>query len=76
LTNAPTRDHFKHMIEILAKIIPHPSSSYDTNMLVLNWLLEIIDLISIDYANILETYLFSNLFGAVVTAAYSNEQEV
>ena len=29
LTNAPTRDYFKTIIEILIKLIPHPTSSLD-----------------------------------------------
>ena len=41
LSNAPTRDHFKQIVELLTKIIPHASSSYDTSILVLNWLYEV-----------------------------------
>lgn len=58
LTNGSTRDHFKTIIEVLGKIIPNSSSGYDTSMLVLKWLLEIVDLISIEYVNIFESVLF------------------
>ncbi len=68
LTNAPTRDHFKIMIEILTKIISHSSSSFDLSLLILNWLTEIIDLISTDNSYIFETPLFTNLYNGVITA--------
>ncbi len=58
VSDSPTRDHFKAIIENLIRLIPHESTSFDISLLTLNWLLEIIDLISIDYVNIFESSLF------------------
>jgi len=67
LTNAPTRDQFKIIIEILTKLISHTTSSFNLVSLILNWLVEIIDFISVENA-----YIFDSL----ICVAYSNETEI
>lgn len=58
LTNAPARDHFRTIVENLVQLIPHETTTFDISMLTLSWLLEIVDLVSIDYMNIFESALF------------------
>ncbi len=76
LTNAPTRDYFKTIIEIIVKILPHSSTTLDISLLCLNWISEIIDHLTIDSSYIFESSLFSTLVHSIITTAYSNEAEI
>ncbi len=71
LTNAPTRDHFRLIIDLLAKLFSvDMSQSASTTLLALSWLHEITDIISTDYVSIFETPLFSLLINNLITTAY------
>jgi serine/threonine-protein kinase SMG1 len=68
LTNAPTRDQFKIIIEILTKLISHTTSSFNLVSLILNWLVEIIEFISVENAYIFDSLLFTNLYNGIICA--------
>ena len=67
-TESSTRDQFRIIIEILTKLIGHATSSFDLVTLILNWLVEIIDFISIENAYIFDSLLFTHLYNACINA--------
>ncbi len=72
LSHAPTRDHFRSLVDLLASVLGSAPPA-DTTLLALAWLDEIADLISPEYVSLFETPLFSQLIGSLVSTAYSTE---
>jgi hypothetical protein len=70
-TNAQTRDHFKTIIELLIETIDHVSCTYDTSMLILNWFLEILEFLSVDFAFVMTNVLFTRLYNSIVNSGKS-----
>jgi len=72
LSHAPTRDHFRSLVDLLASVLGSAPPA-DTALLALAWLDEIADLVSPEYVSLFETPLFSQLIGSLVSTAYSSE---
>ena len=76
-TNSSTRDYFKTIIDIFIKTLSNVTSTLDISVLILNWLFEILDFLSIDNNGfIFEDSLFVNLYNCIITLAYSSEEEL
>lgn len=74
--DSPTKDYFRIIIETITKLIAHPTTSIDITVLLLNWSVKIIECITVENGTIFSSNLFVNFINAIITTAYTNEDEI
>ena len=76
-TNSSTRDYFQTIVEIFIKTLSNETTTVDINVLLLKWLYEILEILSIENNGfIFEDKLFTSLYDCIINLAYSNEEDL